>query len=512
LIALSSLLSGLLGLILYYAVAVLAALGVWAAVHRRGGKTGEWFRKLLHSIQFCSIFPLSLGFQNWLEPVVVELGLCLIIWLLLLALERWRPGLFGSLINERTPGEGIKSLFLSFGTMAALVAVFWGGFGAAYRPVILIGVLTWGFSDLAAALVGKRFGRHHPQCRWIDPRKSWEGSAANALVSFLVALPLTCGLLGGFFPGSPLPLLLVALAAALVSAGVELVSRNGMDTVTVPVAVSFTVFGMVKLLEACPLPQVGGLTLAVCFFAGLGAGLGTGLCGLSAAAVIVPMLFSFLDVPAYQATAVALAADVLASASSAVVYARHRNINMKYGSIMLVSISIATILGSLAAHQVGNFALGSISILVTACLGIKFIWKPVKSHTFAPEGKEERKKIAQSLLCGVGIGGLCGFVGTGGGTLMLIVLTAVIGFDLKTAVGTSVYIMTATALIGSVTHFAVGGMPDMTVLVLTVVFTLLWAQIGAVFANKVSPALMNRVCGVVLLLLGIAMMVMKFAL
>lgn len=95
---------------------------------------------------------------------------------------------------------------------------------------------------------------------------------------------------------------------------------------------------------------------------------------------------------------------------------------------------------------------------------------------------------------------------------MLIVLTSVIGFDLKTAVGTSVYIMTATALIGSVTHFAAGGFPDLAPMLLTVVFTLIWAQIGAIFANKVSPNMMNRVCGAVLLILGIAMMIMKFAL
>lgn len=250
----------------------------------------------------------------------------------------------------------------------------------------------------------------------------------------------------------------------------------------------------------------------ICFLAGMGAGLGTGLCGLSAAAVIVPMLFSFLDVPAYQATGVALAADVLASASSALIYARHRNINLKYGSIMLISISAMTIVGSLLAHRVGNFALGSISIIVTACLGVKFIWKPVKEHRFAPEGKEERKKIVQSLLCGLGIGGLCGFVGTGGGTLMLIVLTSVIGFDLKTAVGTSVYIMTATALIGAVAHFSVGGTPDRKIMILSILFTFLWAQVGAVFANRVSPRIMNRACGIVLLTLGVAMMVMKFIL
>ena len=58
------------------------------------------------------------------------------------------------------------------------------------------------------------------------------------------------------------------------------------------------------------------LEILVCFIAGMGAGLGTGFAGLSAAAVISPMLITFLDIPAYEAIGIALASDVLASAVS----------------------------------------------------------------------------------------------------------------------------------------------------------------------------------------------------
>ena len=51
----------------------------------------------------------------------------------------------------------------------------------------------------------------------------------------------------------------------------------------------------------------------VCLIAGVGAGLGTGFAGMSAAAVISPMLITFLGIPAYQAVGIALASDVLAS-------------------------------------------------------------------------------------------------------------------------------------------------------------------------------------------------------
>ena len=58
----------------------------------------------------------------------------------------------------------------------------------------------------------------------------------------------------------------------------------------------------------------------VCILAGLGAGLGTGFAGMSAAAVISPMLITFLGMEPYQAIGIALASDVLASAICPVSY------------------------------------------------------------------------------------------------------------------------------------------------------------------------------------------------
>ena len=94
--------------------------------------------------------------------------------------------------------------------------------------------------------------------------------------------------------------------------------------------------------------------------------------------------------------------------------------------------------------------------------------------------------------------------------MMLLVLTSVLGYELKTAVGTSVFIMTFTALTGAVSHFAFGGAPDLWVLVFCVVFTLIWARIAAVFANKASPKVLNRVTGIILATLGAVILVVNF--
>ena len=118
-----------------------------------------------------------------------------------------------------------------------------------------------------------------------------------------------------------------------------------------------------------------------------------------------------------------------------------------------------------------------------------------------------KKRAIQSVICGVQIGFICGFVGAGGGMMMLLILTSVLGYELKTAVGTSVFIMTFTALTGALSHFAIDGLPDVTVWVLCIVFTLIWARIAAVFANKATPKTLNRVTGVILVILGIVVMI-----
>ena len=65
-------------------------------------------------------------------------------------------------------------------------------------------------------------------------------------------------------------------------------------------------------------------TVIVTFFAGMGAGLGTGFAGMSAAAVISPMLITFLGMDPYMAVGIALSSDVLASAVSAYVFDKER--------------------------------------------------------------------------------------------------------------------------------------------------------------------------------------------
>ena len=91
--------------------------------------------------------------------------------------------------------------------------------------------------------------------------------------------------------------------------------------------------------------------ILICALAGLGAGFGTGFAGMSAAAVISPMLITFLHMDPYLAVGIALASDVLASAASAYTYGKNKNLDIKNGVIMMVSVLCFTLGGAILPAQ-----------------------------------------------------------------------------------------------------------------------------------------------------------------
>ena len=138
--------------------------------------------------------------------------------------------------------------------------------------------------------------------------------------------------------------------------------------------------------------------IIVCLFAGLGAGFGTGFAGMSAAAVIAPMLIAFLGFDPYLAVGIALASDVLASAVSAYTYKKNGNLDVKNGLIMMACVLVFTVVGSFAASLMPGAVMGGFSTVMTFFLGIKFIVKPIVTTKEAMR-KRARKNALSALSC-----------------------------------------------------------------------------------------------------------------
>ncbi len=248
-----------------------------------------------------------------------------------------------------------------------------------------------------------------------------------------------------------------------------------------------------------------------CLIAGLGAGIGTGFVGLSAATIISPMLIAFLGYPWYESIGIGLASDVLASAFSAAVYAKNKNIDMKNGLLMMISVFFMTIIGSYFSQYMPDTQMGWFSILMSVLMGLRFIRGSHKEqHAPALLNKLQDKRKLLSIACGMVIGFDCGFIGAGGGLMMLLILTFVLGYELKMAVGTSVLVMTFTALTGSVSHFYFGDITEyVPALILCAIFTLAAALASSWLANRLDTRKTNLTAGSILIVLGICMIVQE---
>lgn len=229
------LLEGTKAVLLYFAVAATSALGSRMLIRI----PDELFRKILHCILLGSLPVFLFCFESWWMAALEAVGFAAVVYPLLAFLDRFPY--FEKLTTERKHGELQHSLLLVFNMFAIVMAICWGWLGDRY--LALASVFAWGFGDAAAALVGKPFGKHKIRWKYTDGKKSFEGSGAMLVTSFLTVTGILA-LRGGF----SLPvILLISASVALVSTLAELYSKNGNDTVICPLSAMAALLPLVAL-------------------------------------------------------------------------------------------------------------------------------------------------------------------------------------------------------------------------------------------------------------------------
>jgi len=235
---LSEFLAGCGGLIGYFVPCAAAAL----LLRRLVAVPAEVFRKTLHMILLGSIFVLTYAFTTWWVSAAAALAFAAALFPVLALAERL-PG-YSALLTERKRGEIKRSLAVVFAMFAALISVCWGWLGEKY--LVIASVLAWGLGDAAAALVGKRFGRHLIEGRLVEGRKSLEGTLAMFAVSFLTVMAvLLANRSMAWYGYAPVSALTAAACAV-----VELYTKDGMDTLTCPFAAAAVLIPLIHLAGA----------------------------------------------------------------------------------------------------------------------------------------------------------------------------------------------------------------------------------------------------------------------
>ena len=199
----------------------------------------ELFRKLLHFILLGSFPFFAFLFESWWAAALTAVVFAVVVYPVLMVFEKLRA--YSAFTTERKKGELKASLLLVFGMFAVVIALCCGWQDDPWLATASI--YAWGIGDAFAAIIGKKFGRHHLQGKYIDGKKSVEGTAAMFVTSALsVAILLLCR--GGL---SVAGYAVIPLVTAAVSAGVELYSKNGMDTVFCPLAAMAVLIPLLRL-------------------------------------------------------------------------------------------------------------------------------------------------------------------------------------------------------------------------------------------------------------------------
>ena len=195
----------------------------------------ELFRKLLHFIAFSSVIVMIYTAKNWISASLVPVIIIMIMYPGLVHAEKDKR--FTELVVERRKGELKSSLLQLFGTIAFIIAISWGLLG--HKELAVAAILMWGFGDAAAALVGKRFGKHKVlRFRHADHKKSWEGTAAMSIVAFAFGIA-SLMIVGNVPMGYCIAAVVIAAPLAAIT---ELLTRNGYDTVTVPLVCTCSLY------------------------------------------------------------------------------------------------------------------------------------------------------------------------------------------------------------------------------------------------------------------------------
>lgn len=237
----SAFLKGFALLLVYFAIAASLVL----LTRKLMKMPRELFRKSLHLVLLFSLPVFLHAFPTWRLSVLAAVLFAAVAYPVLAFGERFDG--YSELLTQRKDGEIKRSLVLVFLMFAVIISICWGWLGD--RMLAAACVYAWGFGDGAAALVGRRFGRHYLQGRMIEGRKSLEGTLAMFAVSFFSVFALMM-FRGGL---SWQDCFLIALITAAVSALVELFTLGGFDTLTCPMAAASVIIPLTVILEGIPL-------------------------------------------------------------------------------------------------------------------------------------------------------------------------------------------------------------------------------------------------------------------
>ncbi len=230
------------------------------------------------------------------------------------------------------------------------------------------------------------------------------------------------------------------------------------------------------------------MLLAIGLILSAGIGLSLGLIGGGGSIITVPVLVYVLGVPAHRAIGMSLAVVGSTALIGALLHHRKGTVAWRTGSVFAVSGIASAYLGSkltrLVAAPVLLLLFGFLMLVVaTVMLTRKDPEEGAPPHA---------RSLPRSILAGLAVGFLTGFLGVGGGFLIVPALVLFGGLAMKDAIGTSLFVIAVNCASGLLAHLSAGD-ADWRLTLMVAALAVAGALVGTALSHRFHPSHLRRI-------------------
>lgn len=269
-------------------------------------------------------------------------------------------------------------------------------------------------------------------------------------------------------------------------------------------------------------PETGSALLPIIalLFAGMAAGFAGGLFGIGGGFVVVPALMLILPLlggdiaqMTHVAVGTSLATIIFTSVRSVRSHAQRNAVDFAMLRSWAPWVVVGTGFGGLVANQLGGPTLAVIFGVGVMLFAVHFLTPALHNRQMLAAMPQGASRVG---LAG-GLGLLSALLGIGGGTLATVVMT-MCGTPIHRAIGTASGMGVIIAVPGTLAFMAIGmgqaGLPwgsvgfvNLPAALGIIVTSVICAPYGVAAAHRLSPAVLRRVFGIYLVVVGVTMIV-----
>lgn len=235
-------------------------------------------------------------------------------------------------------------------------------------------------------------------------------------------------------------------------------------------------------------------------------GLSLGLIGGGGSIMTVPILVYFLGVEAHEAVGMSLA--VVGATSLFGSYLHYNRGNVNFSAAML--FGIAGIFGAFFGAPLTKMVSPDVLLLIFGGLmfvvAISMLWR--KKNAEQPPAR--RQVLWKAIAAGFGVGVLTGFLGVGGGFLIVPALVTFGGLAMKEAIGTSLFVIFLNCAAGLIGHASQNHF-DWSLTGLVIILAVVGAGLGTILSARLAANRLQRMFAVLVLAVSFFLFVKNYA-